>query len=262
MALPIYQIDAFTQKRFGGNPAAVVPLQSWLSDEQMLNIAAENNLAETAFIVPAKTGADFELKWFTPEVEIDLCGHATLAAAFTLFEHLNFVGEQVSFSTRSGILKVAKDGDALTMDFPTRAPEDKPLPVDILDALGLKSVRYSGLSRDWLIVLDNEQAVANLEFECSELAKATNTAVIVTAKGDHCDFVSRFFAPHFGVDEDPVTGSAHCTLIPYWAGVLDKTELKARQISRRGGDLHCRLEQERVFITGHAVTYLVGAIEI
>ncbi len=262
MAIPMYQIDAFTQQRFAGNPAAVVPLQSWLSDEQMLNIAAENNLAETAFIVPAKTAADFELKWFTPTIEIDLCGHATLAAAFTLFEHLNFAADQISFSTRSGILTVAKSGSALTMDFPARPPQDTALPRAILDALGIQSVNYSGLSRDWLIVLDNERSVANLNFEFSELAKATDTAIIVTAKGDQCDFVSRFFAPHFGVDEDPVTGSAHCTLAPYWAGVLDKTELNARQISHRGGDLQCKLEGNRVYITGHAVTYMVGSIEI
>lgn len=262
MALPIYQIDAFTQQKFGGNPAAVVPLQSWLSDEQMLNIAAENNLAETAFIVPAKTGADFELKWFTPTIEIDLCGHATLAAAFTLFEHLNFIGEEIRFSTLSGLLTVRKNGDCLTMDFPARAPEDKPLPTEVLSALGFESVRYSGLSRDWLIEVDNESTVANLDFECSELAKATKTAVIITARGDNCDFVSRFFAPEFGVDEDPVTGSAHCTLTPYWANVLDKTELEARQISSRGGELQCRLEGDRVFISGHAVTYLVGSIEI
>ncbi len=262
MALPIYQIDAFTQKRFSGNPAAVVPLQSWLSDEQMLNIAAENNLAETAFIVPAESEADFELKWFTPALEIDLCGHATLATAFTLFEHLNFVGEEIRFSTRSGLLVVRRDGDALTMDFPARAPEDKPLPKEVLSALGLESVRYSGLSRDWLIEVEDEATVANLDFDCSELAKATKTAVIITARGEHCDFVSRFFAPEFGVDEDPVTGSAHCTLTPYWAEVLGKTELQARQISHRGGDLHCRLEGNRVFMTGHAVTYLVGSIEI
>lgn len=262
MALPIYQIDAFTHQRFSGNPAAVVPLQEWLSDTQMLNIAAENNLAETAFIVPAKGEVDFELRWFTPTVEIDLCGHATLAAAYTLFRHLNFNAEKVSFSTRSGVLLVSREGDQLTMDFPARAPEKKPVPSDILEALGIESVQYSGLSRDWLLQVDNEQSVANLNPDFSQLKKVSDQAIIVTARGQQHDFVSRFFAPGYGVDEDPVTGSAHCTLTPFWAEVLDKSELQARQISSRGGDLTCRLDKDRVFMTGHAITYLIGSIEI
>jgi len=262
MTLPIYQIDAFTHQRFSGNPAAVVPLQQWLSDTQMLNIAAENNLAETAFIVPAKDKVDFELRWFTPAVEIDLCGHATLAAAYTLFQHLGFNGRQVSFSTRSGVLMVSQEGDRLTMDFPARAPEKKPVPIEILQALGIDSVQYSGLSRDWLLELNDEQSVADLNPDFSQLKRVSDQAVIVTARGEQYDFVSRFFAPGFGVDEDPVTGSAHCTLTPYWAEVLGKPELQARQISSRGGDLTCRLDEDRVFMTGHATTYLIGSIEI
>ncbi len=262
MTLPIYQIDAFTQQVFGGNPAAVVPLQSWLSDEAMLAIAAENNLAETAFFIPSQGDSDYQLRWFTPANEIDLCGHATLATAFTLFEHLNFNRPQVSFATQSGELVVSRDGDRLKMDFPSRPPSATPLVDGVLEALGLSEVVFSGLSRDWLIEVDNEETVAQLKPDFSALAKATDKAVIVTARGQKQDFVSRFFAPNFGVAEDPVTGSAHCTLVPYWADRLDKNLLEARQISTRGGDLYCELVGNRVFMSGYARSYLVGSISL
>ncbi|MAZ86029.1 MAG: isomerase [Cellvibrionaceae bacterium] len=262
MTLPIYQIDAFTQQVFGGNPAAVVPLQAWLDDEAMLAIAAENNLAETAFFVPSSGESDYELRWFTPGNEIDLCGHATLATAFTLFEHLNFDRPQVSFATQSGELVVSRDGDRLTMDFPSRPAAATPLTDGILEALGLTAIVFSGLSRDWLIEVDDEDTVAQLKPDFSALAKATDKAVIVTARGQQQDFVSRFFAPHFAVPEDPVTGSAHCTLVPYWADQLDKTLLEARQISARGGDLYCELAGDRVFISGYARSYLVGYLSV
>lgn len=271
MKLPIYQIDAFTGERFKGNPAAVVPLTKWLSDEQLLNIAAENNLSETAFYIAAQEGDvnpegecfDFDLRWFTPGHEVDLCGHATLATAHALFECLKVEGASIRFNTRSGILTVTKEGDWLTMDLPARPAATQPVSDEILQALGLTSVSFSGKSqRDWLLVVDSEAIVANLKPNLHLLANASADPVIVTAKGDHCDFVSRFFAPGLGVDEDPVTGSAHCTLTPYWAAALDRHSLSARQISARAGDVQCRLEDDRVYLTGQAVCYLEGFIEV
>ncbi|GAB3104504.1 PhzF family phenazine biosynthesis protein [Aestuariicella hydrocarbonica] len=273
MKLPLYQIDAFTTERFKGNPAAVVPLTEWLSDEQLQHIAAENNLSETAFFVPLTATAsketgntdadfDFHLRWFTPTHEVDLCGHATLAAAFTLFEHLGFTGEQVRFKSLGGPLTVTRDEQQLRLDFPSRPPQPIPVPGAILQALGVDSVQFSGRSRDWLLVLDSEQTVANLTPNWYALAQAAQHPVIVTAKGERCDFVSRFFAPSLGINEDPVTGSAHCTLTPYWAGALNRTQLSARQISARGGELTCVLEGERVYLCGQGVTYLTGEIFI
>ncbi|WP_439134659.1 PhzF family phenazine biosynthesis protein [Pseudomaricurvus sp.] len=276
MKLPIYQIDAFTGRLFKGNPAAVVPLTDWLDDNQLLNIAAENNLSETAFYVPAQTGEvdkdgaafDFHLRWFTPTHEVDLCGHATLAAAHALFDGLDSANPCTStvirFRSRSGILTVTKEAEGLTLNFPARPAVPQPVPEEMLQALGLESVLFSGKSpRDWLLIVDNEATVANLKPNLHLLANASDAPVIVSAQGDACDFVSRFFAPRLGVDEDPVTGSAHCTLTPYWAEALDRNILSARQISARGGDLLCRLEGEqgvRVSLTGQAVTYLEGSI--
>lgn len=275
MKLPIYQIDAFTRERFKGNPAAVVPLTDWLSDAQLLNIAAENNLSETAFYVPAQAGKvdehgegfDFELRWFTPTHEVDLCGHATLAAAYALFNNLdeaNTINDPViRFHSRSGILTVQKSGDGLTMNFPARPAVPQPVSEEILQALGVESVSFSGKSpRDWLLVVDSEATVAGLKPNLHLLASASDSPVIVSAKDDHCDFVSRFFAPGLGVDEDPVTGSAHCTLTPYWAETLQRQDLSARQISARGGEVQCQLEGDRVSLTGQAVCYLQGSIEV
>jgi predicted PhzF superfamily epimerase YddE/YHI9 len=260
MRLPIYQIDAFTDRLFGGNPAAVCPLQTWLPDATMQSIAAENNLAETAFFVP--DAADFALRWFTPTVEVDLCGHATLAAAHVVFEYLQPQRESVRFQTlKAGTLSVSRRDGMLVMDFPVRPPVPCPPPAGLLAALG-GTPREVWKARDHLVVYDSAAEIAALTPDLGALAAVDCWAAIVTAPGDDdTDFVSRFFAPAQGVPEDPVTGSAHTTLVPYWAKRLGKTALTARQLSRRGGLLHCALRGERVDIAGKAVTYLTGQIE-
>jgi predicted PhzF superfamily epimerase YddE/YHI9 len=260
MRLPIYQIDAFTDRLFGGNPAAVCPLQTWLPDATMQSIAAENNLAETAFFVP--DAADFALRWFTPTVEVDLCGHATLAAAHVVFEYLQPQRESVRFQTlKAGTLSVSRRDGMLVMDFPVRPPVPCPPPAGLLAALG-GTPREVWKARDHLVVYDSAAEIAGLTPDLGALAAVDCWAAIVTAPGDDdTDFVSRFFAPAQGVPEDPVTGSAHTTLVPYWAKRLGKTALTARQLSRRGGLLHCALRGERVDIAGKAVTYLTGQIE-
>jgi predicted PhzF superfamily epimerase YddE/YHI9 len=260
MRLPIYQIDAFTDRLFGGNPAAVCPLQTWLPDATMQSIAAENNLAETAFFVP--DAADFALRWFTPTVEVDLCGHATLAAAHVVFEYLQPQRESVRFQTlKAGTLSVSRRDGVLVMDFPVRPPAPCPPPAGLLAALG-GTPREVWKARDHLVVYDSAAEIAALTPDLGALAAVDCWAAIVTAPGDDdTDFVSRFFAPAQGVPEDPVTGSAHTTLVPYWAKRLGKTALTARQLSRRGGLLHCALRGERVDIAGKAVTYLTGQIE-
>jgi PhzF family phenazine biosynthesis protein len=263
MKLQIYQVDAFTRETFHGNPAAVVPLDEWLPDETMLAIAAENNLAETAFFV--REGERFGLKWFTPTVEMDLCGHATLASAFVLWNELGFRGDEISFETRSGTLKVARDGELMVLDFPSRPPEETDIADGLADALAnaLGDAPQKVLkSRDYLAVYNNEAEVLALRPDFRAISELGVHAVIVTAPGDQADFVSRFFAPSVGVDEDPVTGSAHCTLIPYWADELGKNELYARQVSTRGGDLFCELRGDRVRIGGNAVLYLKGEIYV
>ncbi len=259
MQLPLYQIDAFTDRLFGGNPAAVCPLEQWLPDETMQRIAAENNLAETAFLV-RKPGF-FELRWFTPELEIDLCGHATLAAAFAIFESLEPKSRRVTFSTRSGMLYVEREAERLAMDFPARPARPIPAPAGLAEALGAPPTAYSA-SRDVLAVFETEEQVRGLAPDFAALARTDCFAVIATAPGSDCDFVSRFFAPKAGVAEDPVTGSAHCTLVPYWAERLGKTQMFARQVSRRGGELWLELLGERVKMAGHAVLYLKGTITI
>jgi PhzF family phenazine biosynthesis protein len=258
MKLPYYQVDAFTSRVFGGNPAGVCPLESWLDYDVMQAIAAENNLAETAFFV---AGPDrFHLRWFTPEVEMDLCGHATLASAWVLFEKLGLATEEVSFDTRSGVLTVQKSGDGLlAMNFPSRAGS----PVASPDALtaGLKTTPAEVLkARDFLVVLESEAAVRALAPDFAELIKLDCTGIIATGPGKNADFVSRFFAPRMGVPEDPVTGSSHCTLIPYWSNRLGKKRLTAHQVSTRGGELHCEDLGPRVSIGGRAALYLEGAI--
>lgn len=259
MRLDIYQVDAFTREPFHGNPAAVVPLEKWLPSETMLNIAAENNLAETAFF--AKKGDGFELKWFTPEVEMDLCGHATLASAFVLWNELGYAPDEIAFETKSGTLKVAREGDLMVLDFPSRPPETTSVPEGLGDALGAEPTKVLK-SRDYLAVYDTEAEVLSLRPDFKAIKDLGVHAVIVTAPGDTSDFVSRFFAPSVGVDEDPVTGSAHCTLIPYWAEQLEKTELYAKQVSARGGELFCELKGDRVKMAGNAVLYLKGEIYV
>ncbi len=259
MKIPIYQVDAFTRKLFSGNPAAVCPLESWLPVATMQKIAMENNLSETAFFVDE--GDTYGLRWFTPTVEVDLCGHATLATAHVLFNHLNYDGDEITFSTKSGLLTVKKSGDALLMNFPAdEMPETDP-PDVLFDGLGLRSDKVFR-SDDYMVVLDNEYDVADLTPDFRLLSEVDARGIIVTAPGIDVDFVSRFFGPQSGVDEDPVTGSAHTKLTPYWAKVLGKNKLTARQISDRGGDLICELKGDRVELQGHAVSYLSGEIEV
>ena len=260
MKLDIYQVDAFTSTAFNGNPAAIVPLDAWLSDETMQAIAAENNLAETAFFVPNDTG--FDLKWFTPTVEMDLCGHATLASAFVLWDQLGFTGDTINFETKSGTLTVVREGELMVMDFPARPASETSAPGGLADALGGKPQHVLN-SNDLLCVYGTEAEVLALRPDYKAIIDlGLLRGVIVTATGDTSDFVSRFFAPAVGVDEDPVTGSAHCTLIPYWAKRLGKNELYARQVSNRGGELFCELRGDRVKIAGNAVLYLKGEIYV
>ena len=261
MKIPIYQVDAFSNQLFKGNPAAVCPLTEWLPDELMQNIAQENNLAETAFIVPA--GEGYEIRWFTPKVEVDLCGHATLASAHVVFHELGYIGDVVKFnSPRSGPLTVAKRGDELVLDFPR----------DTIEQVALDPIYSSGLSKapravfrgktDYLFVYDSESEILALQPDFETLKIHPVRGIIVTAPGETTDFVSRFFGPACGVNEDPVTGSAHTSLTPYWASVLGKAELTARQLSQRTGSLSCKLLGDRVEIAGEAVLYLRGEINV
>ncbi|TFF33575.1 PhzF family phenazine biosynthesis protein [Mucilaginibacter psychrotolerans] len=261
MTIPIYQADAFTDKLFGGNPAAVCPLTEWLPDAVMQNIALENNLAETAFFVKNDTG--YMLRWFTPELEIDLCGHATLATAHIIFTELGHEGDTIYFDTKQvGTLIVKRDGDKYTLDFPSRPPIAVDAPEGLLASLGGKTPLSIWRSRDYMLVYENEEDIAELTPNHAALAKIDTIGVIVTAPGKEVDFVSRFFAPAASVPEDPVTGSAHCNLIPYWADRLGKNQLHAYQISPRKGELWCELKGDRVLMTGNAVTYLKGEIYV
>ncbi len=259
MKIPLYQVDAFTRKAFSGNPAAVCILKSWLDEAVLQDIAAENNLSETAFLVP-KSRSRYELRWFTPAVEVDLCGHATLASAFVIFSLIDTGLPSVGFETASGLLSVSQSGELLSMDFPaTKAvPTDPPL--FLSDALGINPEEVY-TSRDLLVVFENELNIKAMNPDFERLKQIREAfAVIVTAPGENCDFVSRFFAPNAGIPEDPVTGSAHCTLIPYWAERLGKNELHALQLSKRGGELFCEHLKDRVRISGHAVLYSKGEI--
>lgn len=259
MKLPLYQVDAFTNQPFCGNPAAVVLLEEWLPDAVLAAIAAENNLAETAFVVP--TGEVMPLRWFTPTVEVDLCGHATLATAHILFQHAFPAARSLSFSTRSGTLIVKRDGEALSMDFPARPGN----PVDVTDALtavlGARP-REAYLARDLLAVFNSESEIRDFRPDFDRIASVDAFAVIISAPGQSVDFVYRFFAPRQGIPEDPATGSANCTLVPYWASRLGKDTLVAKQLSARGGDLRCTLLGDRVLIAGNAVEYLRGEIAV
>lgn len=258
MKTPYFEVDAFTSKPFHGNPAGVCPLEKWLDDATMQNIAAENNLSETAFFVAR--GDDYELRWFTPTVEIDLCGHATLASAFILFSELGFRGDVVRFHSKSGPSVVTRKNDVLTLDFPSRPPAPCKAPEALIRGLGKNPVEILK-ARDYFCVFANPEDIRSLNPDFALLG-TLDQKVIVTAPGIDSDFVSRFFAPTDGVPEDPVTGSAHCTLIPYWARRLGKTKLFARQISKRGGELFCELAGDRVLMGGKAVLYSRGQIEI
>ena len=255
--IPFYQIDAFTSEQFKGNPAGVCVLDKWIEDGLMQNIAAENNLSETAFFVKKADG--YELRWFTPKGEVDLCGHATLATAYVIFNYLNRDLKKIRFSTKSGILEVTKKDDLLTMLFPSRRGKKCYIPDSLVKGLG-KVPKEVYKSRDYMAVFDTEEDILNLKLNMDELKKLDGAGVIVTAKGNEVDFVSRFFAPNLGVDEDPVTGSAHCTLVPYWKDVLNKDEFVALQLSDRGGKLYCKYLGDMIEISGEAVAYLEGYI--
>lgn len=258
MKIQQYQVDAFARRVFEGNPAAVCPLEHWLSDEVLQAIAEENNLSETAFF--ARTGHRFHLRWFTPVAEVDLCGHATLAAAHVVFDLLGHEGQDVCFDTRSGPLTVVREGTALAMDFPARPPVSCAAPAALLRGLrGLHPVEVLAAD-DYVVVLADESAVRALAPDHEAFKALDRRGVVVTAPGRDVDFVSRFFAPALGVPEDPVTGSAHCELAPYWAPILGKTDLHARQVSRRGGEVRCRLRGDRVVLVGHAVLFMTGEI--
>ncbi len=259
MRIPIYQIDAFTGKLFAGNPAAVCPLESWLDDETMQAIGVENNLSETAFFV--RKDDHFELRWFTPKVEVDLCGHATLASAYVIFNELGHVEPEIRFETKSGLLIVRKEFDLLYLDFPAHVPERIDAPADLIGALG-REPKEVLKAQSYLAVFDSEDDVLAINPDFQSLAKIGDGSAIVTAEGRISDFVSRFFAPGAGIDEDPVTGAAHCTLTPYWSKRLGKPVLHALQVSERGGELFCEDRGDRINIAGRAVRYLKGEIEI
>ena len=259
MQYPIYQVDAFTSRVFGGNPAAVVLLNEWLPDETLQAIAAENNLSETAFLI---FGKDIHsLRWFTPKLEVDLCGHATLATAFVLFESGAVDEECVRFETKSGVLTVRKQDELYYLDFPARPPRPVTCTDEIVRALGRRPSEVCA-ARDLMAMFENEEEVRGLTPDFVRLSSVHDFAVIVTAPGNEVDFVSRFFAPNAGIPEDPVTGSAHCTLVPYWSGRLGKTKLHALQVSARGGELFCEDRGERVTMAGRAVSYMEGSITV
>ena len=258
----IFQVDAFTDTVFKGNPAAVIPLQEWPDDRTLQQIAAENNLSETAYFFENKDGS-YQLRWFTPETEVDLCGHATLASAHILFEQLNHQKKEITFHTKSGKLTVQKRDDMYIMDFPSNPPKPVPVPKLLPEAIGIIPI-YTGVNIDMLVLVQSEQDVRDIKPDMPLLKKMEVRGVIVTAPADEpqTDFVSRFFAPAVGVPEDPVTGSAHTVLTPFWAKRLGKNELRGMQISTRGGDLICIQKEGRVEIGGKAVTYMAGEITI
>ncbi len=262
MQIPIYHVHAFTSERFSGNPAAVCPLEEWLPDAMLQRIASENAFSETAFYLD--TPGAIPIRWFTPRKEVDLCGHATLATAFVI-DYRRPPEEPapsgVDFSSRSGLLSVARSGDQFTLDFPRQTPERCTSGLDLEDALGVEALEVLA-AYDYVVVLESETAVRNVCPDMAKLAQNDKRGVIVTAPGDSCDFVSRFFAPALGVPEDPVTGSAHCCLAPYWAQQLGKPQLTAQQLSQRGGQLTCELKGDRVLISGGAVLYLEGTLHV
>lgn len=260
MKLQIFQADAFASGLFKGNPAAVVPLPEWLPEQMMQQIAAENNLSETAFFIPE---ADhFHIRWFTPKAEVNLCGHATLATAHVLFKELNFRGKQIEFNSKSGLLTVEKVDDKLQLDFPADIAQPVESVPIFTEALGfVPSATFKGRT-DYLLLFDSEEIIRNMNPNFHLLKQTDARGIIVTAKGNNVDFVSRFFAPGVGIDEDPVTGSAHTTIVPFWTAKLHKTEMTALQLSERSGQLWCSLAGNRVLIAGKAVTYLRGEIEV
>lgn len=259
MKLSIYQIDAFANQPFEGNPAAVVPLDVWLSDDVMQSIAEENNLAETAFFVPSKKG--FNIRWFTPNKEVKLCGHATLASAFVIFNILGYEADVVEFESLSGVLSVSRNNELLTLNFPSQVPDKCEIPEDIIKGLGRQPLECLR-NEDFVVVFESEKEIASIIPDHNILQRVELRGVIVTSPSQEYDFVARLFAPKYGIPEDPVTGSAFTQLVPYWSDKLGKTQLNAKQISSRGGELFCEYAGDRVLISGKAIKYLEGNIEI
>ena len=259
MKINVYQVDAFANKPFEGNPAAICPLQKWLPEQTMQALAAENNLSETAFFVPEGDG--FALRWFTPATEVDLCGHATLAAAYVLFEELDYDGEEIRFSTKSGTLSVVRNGDFLRMDFPAQPPLPFELPTQLVEAFAATPEDCLKFT-DIIAVFSSEEMVRNADPDMALLAQLDCRGIIITAESAEYDFIARWFGPRTGIKEDPVTGSAFTQLVPYWANRLGKTEFRAKQVSLRGGEVTCELVGDRVLISGKAVLFMRGVIEI
>ena len=257
MELSLYQIDAFASKLFEGNPAAVCPLDEWLPDDVMQNIATENNLSETAFFVPRGDG--FHIRWFTPASEVDLCGHATLASAYVLFNILDYQNSNIAFDSRSGILTITKDNEWLVMDFPAQPPVPCDTPEEIVKAFNKKPVECL-TSEDYIVVFENEKDIESAAPDFEQLKKLGLRGVAITAKSHRYDFVARFFAPNYGIPEDPVTGSAYTQLTPYWADKLGLKKFSVKQLSARGGELTCEIVDDRVFISGKAIKYMEGKI--
>jgi PhzF family phenazine biosynthesis protein len=260
MKLSIYQADAFTEKLFGGNPAAVIPLTKWLPDDILQSIAAENNLAETAFYIA--NGSGYHLRWFTPAVEVDLCGHATLASAYVLFNYEDHHGEEINFDSRSGVLKVRREGDLLTLDFPAYELSSTEATNDVIDAIGKMPVEVYSYKNDLLLVYHDSASVEMLKPDFRKLAACRQRAVLVTGPGNETDYVYRFFTPKMAIDEDPATGSAQCALMPYWTKRLNKNSLSSLQVSRRKGYFTSTLKGDRVEISGRVIMYMKGEIEI
>ena len=259
MELSLYQIDAFASKLFEGNPAAVCPLDEWLPDEIMQSIAEENNLSETAFFVPKGNG--FHIRWFTPASEVDLCGHATLAAAYVLFNILGYKKDKIEFDSKSGILAVTKDNESLIMDFPAQPPVSCEIPKEIVKAFNITPIECLK-SEDFIVVFEREIDIESANPDFEQLKKLNLRGVIITAKSTRYDFVARFFAPKYGIPEDPVTGSAYTQLAPYWASMTGSKRFSVKQMSSRGGELTCEIVDDRVLISGQAIKYLEGKIKI
>ncbi|MGP5308413.1 PhzF family phenazine biosynthesis protein [Vreelandella alkaliphila] len=260
MNIDLYQVDAFAAKPFEGNPAAACPLEAWLDDTLLQAIATENNLSETAFFVPTESG--YHLRWFTPSVEVDLCGHATLAAAWVIFNVLGDSAETLQFETRSGQLLVQRDSDELAMDFPAKVVEPLAMEAEVKAALGINEIEELLISDDIVVVVNDAQLIESLTPDMQQLKHLPGRGIVVTAKGSDVDFVSRWFGPKVGVEEDPVTGSAHTSLAPYWAKKLGKQQLTARQGGARKGALSCEIEGNRVIIKGRVAPYLKGVITL
>jgi len=261
MKLTIYQVDAFAEEIFKGNPAAVIPLEDWIGDDLMQQIAMENNLSETAYIVKADAG--YHIRWFTPEYEIDLCGHATLASAYIIKNFLEPHVAEITFTTqKSGVLKASARDGLYTLDFPSRMPELCEVPGKLLLSLNITNAVEVLRARDYFVVLPNEEAVRNVEPDFIVMKELDAIGVIVTARGHEADVVSRCFYPGAGIPEDPVTGSAHCNIVPYWSGKLGKTKLFCQQLSPRHGDLQCELVGDRVLMSGKCILYMQGEIKL